>query len=93
MEGQVFTEHVVCLCEEVVEVSYDSLLVEHWVVDARCVCRWTEDEVNGRLEVKMKEAFEVLWDTSVRKDIPLRTAAFVVSLERVTKATLERGFQ
>lgn len=57
------------------------------------LCRWTENEVNQRLEVKMKEAFDGLWDTSVRKDIPLRTAAFVVSLERVAKATLERGFQ
>lgn len=52
--------------------------------------------MNRRLETKMKDAFvnpEGLWDIAKTKDIPLRTAAFVVSLQRVAKATLERGFQ
>jgi hypothetical protein len=59
----------------------------------KLTCRWTLDEVNTRLEAKMAESFQSLWDKSQKEQIPLRTAAFALALERVTKATLERGFQ
>lgn len=60
--------------------------------DTRDVCRWTEAYVNQKLEEKMLTAFQELWSYSEKKDIPLRTAAFALSLNRVVEATFDRGF-
>lgn len=40
----------------------------------------------------MTEAFASIWAVATRDAIPLRTAAFVVAVERVAKARLARGF-
>ena len=56
------------------------------------LCSWEEDEVNRKLESKMVNAFESVWDTAHRQKIPLRTAAYVVALKSVTRATMIRGF-
>jgi glutamate dehydrogenase/leucine dehydrogenase len=47
---------------------------------------WTQDEVNRKLKKKMEEATGAVWDTSVRLGTDLRTAAFVVALERILAA-------
>ena len=54
--------------------------------------RWEEAEVNARLEASMKAGFRSVWATSQARGIPLRTAAFVEALQRVTQAHLHRGF-
>ncbi|KAK9805535.1 hypothetical protein WJX72_003871 [[Myrmecia] bisecta] len=54
--------------------------------------RWEEDEVNKRLDRAMTEAFASLWSVHKDKRIPLRTSAFVVALQRVTRAHIHRGF-
>ncbi|KAL6745631.1 glutamate dehydrogenase [Haematococcus lacustris] len=53
---------------------------------------WEEDDVNRKLERKMTDAFAAIWAISKSKGIPLRTAAFVVALQRVTRAEIHRGF-
>lgn len=55
-------------------------------------CSWEEEEVNRRLDRKMSDAFESVWDTAHMHKIPLRTAAYVVALKSVTRATMIRGF-
>jgi glutamate dehydrogenase (NAD(P)+) len=40
----------------------------------------------------MTAAFEDVWRVASEKGLPLRTAAFVVALQRVTRAHLHRGF-
>jgi glutamate dehydrogenase/leucine dehydrogenase len=47
---------------------------------------WSEEEVNSKLEVMMKKAFEVIWEKSSKKKIPLKQAAFEVALERIVSA-------
>lgn len=47
---------------------------------------WTEEEVNRRLKKKMEAAANSVWETSIRLKTDLRTAAFVVALERIFKA-------
>lgn len=47
---------------------------------------WTKDEVNKKLRRKMTDAAEAVWETSVEHKTDLRTAAFVVALERILKA-------
>lgn len=54
--------------------------------------RWEEEEVNRRLDRKMSDAFATVWDTAQSHKIPLRTAAYVVALKSVTRATMIRGF-
>jgi len=44
---------------------------------------WTKEEVNKKLNDKMQKAVVPIWETSKKLDIPLRTAAFVVALERI----------
>ena len=54
--------------------------------------RWEEAEVNARLDKKMSDAFASVWAIHTERRIPLRTAAFVQALPRVTRAHLHRGF-
>ena len=61
-----------------------------WVQD-RHGYFWTEDEVNTRLEAKMCEAFDDVLQTSLKYKTDLRTAAYVVAINRVATVTRMRG--
>ena len=40
----------------------------------------------------MVDAFQAIWELHTADKIPLRTAAFVKALQRVTRARVHRGF-
>ena len=61
-----------------------------WVQD-RHGYFWEESEVNKRLEAKMVEAFHDVLQTSIKYKIDLRTAAYVVAINRVATVTRMRG--
>jgi glutamate dehydrogenase (NAD(P)+) len=61
-----------------------------WVQD-RHGYFWEEEEVNKRLEAKMCEAFEDVLKTSVKYKTDLRTAAYIVAINRVATVTKMRG--
>ena len=61
-----------------------------WVQD-RHGYFWEEDEVNRRLEAKMVEAFVDVLETSIRYKTDLRTAAYIVAINRVATVTRMRG--
>lgn len=46
---------------------------------------WTKEEVNKKLKKKMEAATEAVWEASIKYKTTLRTAAFVVALERIMK--------
>ena len=52
---------------------------------------WNLDRVRQELERVMSSAFEVVWDLSREKKVSLRTAAFMVGIDRVAKATQLAG--
>jgi glutamate dehydrogenase (NAD(P)+) len=52
---------------------------------------WTLDEVNTRLEHKMREAFDVVLKTASLYKVDLRTAAYIVAISRVGMVTKLRG--
>lgn len=54
--------------------------------------RWEEADVNRRLDRAMTDAFAPIWAIAADKRVPLRTAAFVQALQRVTRAHIHRGF-
>jgi len=61
-----------------------------WVQD-RYGYFWEEEEVNTRLEKKMIEAFEDVLQTSLKFKTDLRTAAYMVAINRVGTVTKIRG--
>jgi glutamate dehydrogenase (NAD(P)+) len=61
-----------------------------WVQD-RYGYFWTEKEVNDRLEAKMYEAFHDVLSTSQKYKVDMRTAAYIVAINRVATVTKMRG--
>ncbi|MCC7126385.1 MAG: Glu/Leu/Phe/Val dehydrogenase [Acidobacteria bacterium] len=61
-----------------------------WVQD-RHGYFWTEREVNERLEAKIVQAFDVVLQTARRYKVDMRTAAYIVAINRVATVTKMRG--
>jgi glutamate dehydrogenase (NAD(P)+) len=61
-----------------------------WVQD-RYGYFWEERDVNDRLERKMVEAFNNVLDTSLKFKCDMRTAAYIVAIDRVAQVTKLRG--
>jgi glutamate dehydrogenase (NAD(P)+) len=61
-----------------------------WVQD-RYGYFWEEKDVNDRLEKKMCEAFDAVLKTSIRYKVDMRTAAYIVAIQRVGTVTKMRG--
>jgi glutamate dehydrogenase (NAD(P)+) len=61
-----------------------------WVQD-RYGYFWEEKDVNDRLEKKMCEAFEAVLKTSIKYQVDMRTAAYIVAIQRVGTVTKMRG--
>jgi glutamate dehydrogenase (NAD(P)+) len=61
-----------------------------WVQD-RYGYFWTETEVNERLERKMGEAFHDVLSTALKYNVDMRTAAYIVAINRVATVTRMRG--
>jgi glutamate dehydrogenase (NAD(P)+) len=52
--------------------------------------RWELDRVNAELEKSMRRAYGSVRDVAGEKSIDLRTAAFVLAIQRVGRAALAR---
>jgi glutamate dehydrogenase (NAD(P)+) len=61
-----------------------------WTQNLQCL-RWTEKEVNGRLNQVMTAAYATIRDLVQSRKIDWRTAAYIVALGRVAKAAMLRG--
>ena len=48
--------------------------------------KWTEDEVNKKLEEKMVHAFNEVYSIKKEKSVPMRIASFMVAIDRVHSA-------
>ena len=54
--------------------------------------KWTEDDVNKKLEEKMVHAFDEVFALKQQKKVPMRIASFMVAIDRVQNAyTLREG--
>lgn len=54
--------------------------------------RWDLDRVRGELDRLLSSAFEQVWDRSREARVSLRTAAFMIAIERVARATTLAGY-
>ena len=52
---------------------------------------WTRDAIRGRLEEKLGDAFDRVWDLSQSRGITLRSAALVAGIREVAAALEARG--
>ena len=53
--------------------------------------KWTEDEVNSKLENKIISTYNEVSSLRKEKNVSFRRSAFMVAIDRVAKATLMRG--
>ena len=61
-----------------------------WVQDLSSYF-WSEEEVNGRLDTIMSNAFNALWETAQQARVTLRTAALTLACKRILEARHFRG--
>ena len=52
--------------------------------------QWDLERVNGELETKMRKAYRDVKDVATDKEVDLRTAAFVLAIQRVGRAAQSR---
>jgi len=61
-----------------------------WVQDMQSFF-WTEERINESLREIMDRAFEAVHEMSIRHEVDMRTAAYMVAVARVAEATMLRG--
>lgn len=52
---------------------------------------WQEQDVNEKLERIIVGAFDQVWEMAQQRDLPLRTAAYLLAVQRVADANQTRG--
>ena len=53
---------------------------------------WSKEEVLGKLDNKMTDAFHKVWELSERKKVQVRDAAYMIAISRVAEACKLRGW-
>lgn len=53
---------------------------------------WTKEEVLGKLDNKMTDAFYTVWELAKRKNIRISDAAYMIAIQRVAEACKIRGW-
>ena len=54
--------------------------------------KWTEQDVNEKLQEKMINAFNEVYAVKIEKKVPMRIASFMVAIDRVQQSyTLREG--
>ena len=53
--------------------------------------RWDLEEVEIRLQKRMTRTYHLVRDTAEERKVDYRTAAYIIGLERISKAYAERG--
>lgn len=61
-----------------------------WVQN-RLGYKWTAERVNRRSDRIMKEAFGRVWETATNYKVPLRIAAYIVAIKKVSETYRYRG--
>jgi glutamate dehydrogenase (NAD(P)+) len=81
----------VCVLPDIL-ASAGGMVVSYfeWVQDVRSFF-WSEEQVNARLQETIVHSFQQVWDIAQERKLPMRTAAYVLAIGRVAKATLLRG--
>jgi glutamate dehydrogenase/leucine dehydrogenase len=60
-------------------------------VQNACNDYWEEERVSKILKHKMISSFDAVWEKKEKYQIDMRTAAFVLAVDRVAQAMRDRG--
>jgi glutamate dehydrogenase (NAD(P)+) len=52
---------------------------------------WTRDEIRAKLDAKLSDAFDRVWDLAGEREVTLRTGALVAGIREVSDALEARG--
>jgi glutamate dehydrogenase/leucine dehydrogenase len=61
-----------------------------WVQN-RIGYKWAEDRINRRCERALKDAFNTVFETSIKHNVSLRLAAYIVAIDKVSSTYRYRG--
>jgi glutamate dehydrogenase (NAD(P)+) len=61
-----------------------------WVQNLQQV-QWKEEQVNQRLKEILTASYRDVYQTSIKEEIDLRTAAYMISIDKVARAEATRG--
>ena len=61
-----------------------------WVQN-RLGYKWTADRVNRRSDLIMKDAFDTVYQASLKYKVPMRIAAYIVAIDKVAQTYTFRG--
>ncbi|MGI6142922.1 MAG: Glu/Leu/Phe/Val family dehydrogenase [bacterium] len=53
---------------------------------------WTEEEINEKLEINMNKAFDDLYAMHKQHNVDMRTAAYMVAIDKVARAMKAKGW-
>jgi len=53
---------------------------------------WTEEEINEKLEINMNKAFDDLYAMHKKHNVDMRTAAYMVAIDKLARAMKARGW-
>jgi glutamate dehydrogenase (NAD(P)+) len=53
---------------------------------------WSLERVHSRLDRKMTDAFNAVWETAWKEKVHMRLAAYLVAVQRVAQAVRDRGW-
>ena len=53
---------------------------------------WDEDEVNEKLQLKLRKAFNEIYDLHDKRQIDMRLAAYIIGIKRTAEAARYRGW-
>ncbi len=62
-----------------------------WVQDQQSYF-WDIQEVRTKLQTRMEKVFEEVWEVAEEREIDLRSAAYLLAVDRVANAIQQRGF-
>ncbi|TXE06560.1 Glu/Leu/Phe/Val dehydrogenase [Gelidibacter salicanalis] len=52
---------------------------------------WALDEIMVRIDKRIKEVFKKVYETSQIKDLDMRSTAYIIAIERIERAYIQRG--
>jgi glutamate dehydrogenase/leucine dehydrogenase len=52
---------------------------------------WTREEIRAKLQEKLSDAFDRVWDLAADRNVPLRTGALAAGIREVASALEARG--
>ena len=76
--------------------NYKKIFIDNIYCEKQVQCNmnyfWSREEVLSKLNYAMSKAFHAVYDLSKERNVYMRDAAYIISIERVVNAVKSRGW-